>query len=1501
MFPKQQIKTYVVGNESLNAKVLESGNIQEIRSGINRINSYVANNLEPSIANLYIRVDGKYSRMIGIDSPAKFIFTNDEMGNYVVYKGNFEGVQYHIIFSIIENALLFDVRLDKNNGKIVEVFYGLDVSISNIYAISNNEAYVSQYIDHKAYLDEDGYTLCSRQNQGDNLYLESSSLSKNVSYDIDGFQFFGKDYKFNNLPICLSKPSLDNEIYQYEFAYHTLQSEKINLDHDARIVFYSYYSDNHREAISKPLYKEVIKDIYKLVENREYQFSDNDFNSLDLAIDYNDLVCAKELDNKAIDEMFPNRHLEENIDGKLLSFFLDDKAHVVLSGKERLLERPSGNIIYSQNKKEDGSYDFEKVLASTGYIFGLFNSQIVCGNTSFNKLLSNLRNPLNVQKISGQRIFIKLNDKYMLLAMPSAFIMGLNYLKWIYKLEEDTLEIQTYVSFDDSKLELEFKSLNGINYDLIITNHLVMGEREHESLIHVRKDGLITNVMFDQGSMTYNKYPDLFFKMGMNQDYELSDDRLFYLDNTSREENLLTFKLNANHFKMFIGSGYVDDKHLDFEKEKSGYLANLKEFVNGFKLNGNEELESYNYLVYWYAHDALCHYLTPHGLEQYSGAAWGTRDVCQGPAELFMCMHKYEYVKNIILDIYKHQYLENGNFPQWFMFDKFYNIQDLTSHGDIIVWPIRLLALYLEATKDYKVLDELVPFTSLDGIKYTEPHSIKEHVLKEIKTIEDNFISGTKLSCYGGGDWDDTLQPANPDHKKEMVSGWTTSLTYEAFNRLGNILEEDDKELADKLLLLAKGIKEDYNKLVIKDGVPAGFIHFRNDEIDYILHPSDHESGIKYRLLPLTRGIISEMFDKSLAKNSAKIIDDNLMFPDGVRLMSDAVIYNGGIKKYFNRAETAANFGREIGLQYCHANVRYLEAMHKLGFASHFYDGMSKINPIIVTDVVKNAMPRQRNSYFSSSDGCFNTRYEAKANFGKLKTGEVNVKGGWRVYSSGPGIYLNALITDFLGIKEEAGSIIIDPVIPSHLGDFSFKYKINGIDVNINYHLNKTKKRLLINGKDVDYIDFRNSYRSGGFKFDVSLLNRDANVIDVHLENELINKEIKGCFDFFWNESEENGLVLDKIFSTTRRYRSSTAGVGFGLAAYVIGIERGLISYEKGRERVRKTIDSLLKMEDFHGLLPHFVDPVTGENQKSEFSTIDTAILLMGAITAASYFKGDIERDVKYLVNRVDWNHFVTIKDGKKVIKMAYSYNNWQETGGYCPATWDHYAEQLMIYYLYAAKDSTTKQDSLDLYHGFKRHIGSYKGDEMVHCYGNALFIHQFTHCFIDFRGLKTDDNIDWFKNSIDATLANRQYCIDQKWSKSYGENSWGLSAFQGQKGYMVYGAPPWGFDKPIKQDLDGSVVPYAALSSMVFTPKESLKALEYFNTIEGLNRKYGICECYNFDTGYISDCYIGIDKGPTIITLDNFQNETVWKYFMCCDMTKKALEKLDFIKGEEK
>ena len=1488
MFPKEDIKTYDLESKNLKVSILESGNIKEIRDGIVRINTYVGNNFEPTVSNIYMRTNNGFSRLIGIGSNSEFKVIKDNDSSFVIYKGVFDDVHYHIIFKTKENALLFNVKLEKNPEKVVELYYGLDVSINNIYAISNNEAYVSQYIDHKVYKNDYGYVICSRQNSDVNYYLESGSIGNNVSYSVDGFQFFGKDYKETNVPVALLNKHLDNKIYQYEFAYHALKTDLIKLDSNKEITFYSVYNNNHPEKITKPLYNDFVKGLIDF--NTDY--NDLDFKKLDLNFSYDDVITSKSFTEKEIKELYSNRFLEEKKNGKIYSFFSSDKSHVLVKEKELLLERPSGNIIISQNKFNNQEYDFENVIGNTSYIYGLFMSQVVCGNTTFNKLLTNQRNPLNIQKISGLRIFIKHNGNYKLLTMPGIFQMGLNYFKWLYKIDDDVLEFIVFVSLPKSKLELSFNSKLGRKYEFLVTNNFVMGEREHESKVHVSQDDKIIKVLFDEKSMTYNKYPDLYFKYLIDCDYEYSDDRLFFKDNLSRNENLLTLKLNENKFNICICTSHCDDNHLDFSVNKNYYLNKMEEFVNYFHIEGIEELESYNYLVYWYTHDAMIHYLSPHGLEQYNGAAWGTRDVCQGPAELFMSFNKNEYVRKIILDVYNHQFLEDGDFPQWFMFDKFYNILDLSSHGDIIVWPIRLLALYLEKTLDFSIFSSEVPFIKRDGIVFSPNYSIMEHVIKELNLIKSNFIKGTYLSCYGGGDWDDTLQPAHKEYKSSMVSGWTTELTYEAFVRLGNVLKGKYDNLSKELLELANNIKIDYHKYLIKDGVASGFIRFTDEGIKYICHPSDKESGIKFRLLPQTRGIISGMFSEEEIKTAIKIMDDYLTFPDGVRLMDTTVKYDGGVKKFFNRAETAANFGREIGLQYSHANVRYCEAMAKVRDGNRLFLGLQKINPIVINDLLDNACLRQRNSYFSSSDAAFLSRIEAMKHFDDIKNKKVKVKGGWRVYSSGPGIFIRTFVCDMLGINEYPGYAIIDPVIPHYFNDFKFNFMLFNHKVTINYHLNKEKKKILIDGKENGIV------LDKGFKIDQGLI-KDNSIIDIYLENELINNEIKGCFDFFWNETKANGLTIDKIYSNKKSKYSSIASIGFALASYVIGVERGYISFSEGMNRVRTTLDTILKIEDFHGLLPHFLNFKTDMNDSSEYSTIDTSILLMGAISAASYFGNrlNIYDDVKGLVNRVDWDYFVREVDGRKLINMAYSKKYWKEFDGFCPACWDHYAEQLMIYFLYACKDDTTKADSLDLYHGFTRHKGSYKGDEFIHCYSNPLFIHQFTHSFIDFRNIKTDDGIDWFKNSVDATLANRRYCINQKWSKTYNENSWGLSAFEGKNGYKVFGAKPFGFpDKECKMELDGSVTPYASLASICFTPKYSLKALDYFNSIEGLNGKYGLTDSYNFDDYYISDCYIGIDKGPTIIMLDNYQNGTIWRYFMNCEMTKKALEKLSFI-----
>jgi cellobiose phosphorylase len=193
------------------------------------------------------------------------------------------------------------------------------------------------------------------------------------------------------------------------------------------------------------------------------------------------------------------------------------------------------------------------------------------------------------------------------------------------------------------------------------------------------------------------------------------------------------------------------------------------------------------------------------------------------------------------------------------------------------------------------------------------------------------------------------------------------------------------------------------------------------------------------------------------------------------------------------RAETAANFGREIGLQYCHAHIRYCEALAKVGNGDDLYKALLTINPVRLHENVVNALPRQRNAYYSSSDGDFLNRYDANANFDKLKDGSVGVKGGWRVYSSGPGIYLNQIISHFLGIRVSGDKLIIDPVVATSLKGLVASMDVLGHQLTINYVDNQEEK-ILVNGLEVNYEVVSNKYRSTGLQINLADLSSNANI-----------------------------------------------------------------------------------------------------------------------------------------------------------------------------------------------------------------------------------------------------------------------------------------------------------------------------------------------------------------------------------------------------------------------
>src|SRR5690606_33607901 len=469
--------------------------------------------------------------------------------------------------------------------------------------------------------------------------------------------------------------------------------------------------------------------------------------------------------------------------------------------------------------------------------------------------------------------------------------------------------------------------------------------------------------------------------------------------------------------------------------------------TRGLRIRGERpEVAALDALFPWLAHDAMVHLTVPHGLEQYTGAAWGTRDVCQGPVEFLLALEHDQPVREILRMVFAQQHEAHGDWPQWFMLEPYGAIRDAHSHGDVIVWPLKALCDYVEATGDVALLDEPVAWRSADGPTARED-PIAAHVEKLLATVRERFVPGTRLIRYGEGDWNDSLQPADPKMRDWMVSSWTVALLFQQLNRYAEVLRRAGRSgEAAPLDELAAAIRENFNRHLMRGGTVAGYALCDPDgkEPELLLHPDATRTGLGYSLLPMTRGIIAGLFTAEQAAHHLRLIREHLLFPDGVRLMDRPVRYQGGVERIFRRAESAAFFGREIGLMYVHAHLRYGEALAALGEADALWQALQVASPIGVTERLAHASPRQRNAYFSSSDAAFRDRYQASAEWSRVRAGAIAVDGGWRIYSSGPGLYTNLLLRHAFGIRRHFGARAVQPLLPRSLGRVTVETTIDG-------------------------------------------------------------------------------------------------------------------------------------------------------------------------------------------------------------------------------------------------------------------------------------------------------------------------------------------------------------------------------------------------------------------------------------------------------------------------
>ena len=393
----------------------------------------------------------------------------------------------------------------------------------------------------------------------------------------------------------------------------------------------------------------------------------------------------------------------------------------------------------------------------------------------------------------------------------------------------------------------------------------------------------------------------------------------------------------------------------------------------------------------------------------------------------------------------------------------------------------------------------------------------------------------------------------------------------------------------------------------------------------------------------------------------------------------------------------------------------------------------------------------------------------------------------------------------------------------------------------------------------------------------------------------------RSTFRYFWRETNPtNGLIADNTAAAD--IPASIAGVGFALASYPVAVEDSFVTRAKAIDRTLATLRFLWHapqgaMPDatgHKGFFYHFLDMATGRRAwRSELSTIDTTILIAGALAAAAYFDRSTasEREVRTLADalyrRVDWRW--ALNGGPTVS------HGWKPETGFLKYRWEGYSEALMLYVLgLGSPTHALPASSYDAWTSTYRWKRIY-GYEFL--YGAPLFMHQLSHVWIDFRGIQDAfmraHAIDYFENSRRATYVQQQYAIrNPKKFQDYGENVWGITASNGPgpltrringvarrfRGYLARGVPH-GPD-------DGTLAPWAVAASLPFAPEIVLPTLMHCErTYPHMENEYGLVCSFNptfavagSQHGWISKAHFALDQGPVILMIENYRSGLIWR-----------------------
>jgi hypothetical protein len=409
------------------------------------------------------------------------------------------------------------------------------------------------------------------------------------------------------------------------------------------------------------------------------------------------------------------------------------------------------------------------------------------------------------------------------------------------------------------------------------------------------------------------------------------------------------------------------------------------------------------------------------------------------------------------------------------------------------------------------------------------------------------------------------------------------------------------------------------------------------------------------------------------------------------------------------------------------------------------------------------------------------------------------------------------------------------------------------------------------------------------------------------LNNETLSRLQRHSFDYFVNEVDPTtGLTLDK---TAANWPASIAAMGLGLTAYLVGSERKFISREEAAQRTLATLRFLASSEQsqapdatgYKGFYYHFLNVRTGRREwQSELSSIDTALLIAGALAAGEYFdrpqsiEGEIRQLAKFLYERIDWAWMLAGRDTV--------CHGWGPEKGFLPFHWEGYDEALILYLL--ALGSPTHPIPARCYDAW---CSSYEWKEIYgieFLYAGPLFIHQMSHIWCDFRGVRDrfmrQHDCDYFENSRRATLVQQQYAIRNPLGfEHYGQWCWGITASDGpgQLTQKVDGIDRTFFDYvargvPFGPD-DGTIAPWAVAASLPFAPEIVEPTIAKLAALHvRASDPYGFKASFNpafhdvgseSPLGWVSKHHFGINEGPTVLMIENYRTGLIWSLMRRC------------------